>query len=265
MSGSTAPASSARRRSLTTSPPRQGPVNHASDETEGDTDHLLFGTKPRGHVPSRGRLLATITPTPAASALLSATSSAQPPDWYASASDAERGVPAAGPSAAEQEARRAKYRRTELVLNGATQQQLMYAARKRLALEALLALGCAWAFVAVFFLPYCNALFRCGCAWPWDGGEARCNIYNDAGPRCPFCVLTGWRRHMLVSALIGCIAGLTLLVGHSVGYKVERICVWPATMLLAFLAVGFVFALIAKAATRYPYFISGPVHGRIVV
>jgi hypothetical protein len=35
--------------------------------------------------------------------------------------------------------------------------------------------------------PYCGALFRCHCTWPWAGGSSRCNIHHSSGPRCPWC------------------------------------------------------------------------------
>src|SRR5437764_1126764 len=39
----------------------------------------------------------------------------------------------------------------------------------------------------VLFTPFCGLLYRCGCSFPWAGGEARCNISNASGPHCPWC------------------------------------------------------------------------------
>ena len=56
--------------------------------------------------------------------------------------------------------------------------------------DSLVRPPCPQAFDWVFHNPFCNALFRCGCTWNWDGGWARCNVHNTTGPRCPWCAAT---------------------------------------------------------------------------
>ncbi len=36
----------------------------------------------------------------------------------------------------------------------------------------------------------CDAMFHCGCTWPWAGGWDNCNVHNLTGPHCPFCAAT---------------------------------------------------------------------------
>ncbi len=40
----------------------------------------------------------------------------------------------------------------------------------------------------VALLPLCNLLFGCGCDWPWAGGIAHCNIFDEGKPHCPWCI-----------------------------------------------------------------------------
>jgi len=55
----------------------------------------------------------------------------------------------------------------------------------------------AWGWVAdglaaitlagVTFHPFCNLVFRCGCAWFFAGAADHCNIHDPAPPNCPPC------------------------------------------------------------------------------
>ncbi len=45
---------------------------------------------------------------------------------------------------------------------------------------------------ALLALPVCNALFDCGCSWPWSGGLDHCNIRRaEAKHHCPWCAHGG--------------------------------------------------------------------------
>ena len=49
----------------------------------------------------------------------------------------------------------------------------------------------SWAFVAVFVIPLCGALFGCGCTWIWAGGASGCvGMMDHHGMHhtCPWCV-----------------------------------------------------------------------------
>jgi hypothetical protein len=53
------------------------------------------------------------------------------------------------------------------------------------------ALSCGAALgigTVVAALPLCHVLFDCGCDWRWAGGIAHCNVWNETGPRCPWCL-----------------------------------------------------------------------------
>ena len=39
----------------------------------------------------------------------------------------------------------------------------------------------------LFFINFCNWVFRCGCQSLWAGADAHCNIHAAAGHHCPFC------------------------------------------------------------------------------
>lgn len=46
----------------------------------------------------------------------------------------------------------------------------------------------AVAFTCVFFINFCNLVYRCGCTYLWAGAADHCNIHT--GPKhCPFCAI----------------------------------------------------------------------------
>ena len=46
----------------------------------------------------------------------------------------------------------------------------------------------AAAVTSVFFINFCAAIFACGCASLWSGGDAHCNIHLAGSRHCPWCV-----------------------------------------------------------------------------
>lgn len=52
-----------------------------------------------------------------------------------------------------------------------------------------LLLGSAAAVTAVFFINFCDLVFRCGCRSLWNGADVACNIHHAAGPHCPWCAI----------------------------------------------------------------------------
>jgi hypothetical protein len=40
---------------------------------------------------------------------------------------------------------------------------------------------------SVFFIDFCAAVFRCGCASLWRGADAHCNVHAAFGRHCPWC------------------------------------------------------------------------------
>jgi len=98
---------------------------------------------------------------------------------------------------------------------------------------------------SVFFIDFCAAVFRCGCASLWSGAEAHCNIHLAGARHCPWCMngpvasavpwalivavqaaISFWPRPMhagvrLVSAVASFPAAGALIAaayGHSTGY-----------------------------------------------
>ncbi len=47
------------------------------------------------------------------------------------------------------------------------------------------------ASLGLLMVPFCGALFGCGCTWLWDGAASHCDIYHPGPPDCPWCVHGG--------------------------------------------------------------------------
>ena len=45
----------------------------------------------------------------------------------------------------------------------------------------------SFAATCVFFIDFCNAVFKCGCRSLWNGAAAACNIHATHGHHCPWC------------------------------------------------------------------------------
>jgi hypothetical protein len=126
----------------------------------------------------------------------------------------------------------------------------------------------AWAFAlgALFTLPYCGLLFRCGCTWVWAGGFNQCNIFDTSSgsPSCPFCSLAAplawipqWGTAML--------SVLTTLLVCWIPRRFPLLPLgWLVRVLLpvaCFLVYTFLLALVVKLASpHYPYFLWIGVH-----
>ena len=51
----------------------------------------------------------------------------------------------------------------------------------------LAAAAIAFVVTSVAYMPICDAVFDCGCTWPWLGGVQHCNIHKAGPPDCPLC------------------------------------------------------------------------------
>ena|SRR5581483_212500 len=40
---------------------------------------------------------------------------------------------------------------------------------------------------SVFFINFCNLIYRCGCRSLWAGADIACNIHVEHGHHCPWC------------------------------------------------------------------------------
>jgi uncharacterized RDD family membrane protein YckC len=57
----------------------------------------------------------------------------------------------------------------------------------------LLAAGITLLVAVIAITPLCGLLFQCGCDWPWDGLDRKCNFHQpQALQRCPWCVEMVW-------------------------------------------------------------------------
>lgn len=124
--------------------------------------------------------------------------------------------------------------------------------------EAVLAaIGCE-TFQLIFHSEFCNWMFRCGCVWTWSGGWKNCNIWNSTGPRCPWCLC-----HENVSWTADCLVLATMILSiYEAKLRKLHPVLWPLSAIAVFLIVGLVVGFCFKVSYGYPYFVTGPIHGR---
>lgn len=98
---------------------------------------------------------------------------------------------------------------------------------------------------SLFFINFCNLVYRCGCRSYWNGAAQACNVHHSTGPRCPWCV------HGYSGAAIP--FGSVLIAQAAAALIPRRLSVWArlAAALLAFPAVGGVAALVFGWLTGY--------------
>ncbi|CAE8624374.1 unnamed protein product, partial [Polarella glacialis] len=110
----------------------------------------------------------------------------------------------------------------------------------------------------VFHNKYCNLIFRCNCAWEWSGGWDNCNVHNSSGPKCSWCVA----RHYLSWTTDCLVLAMMLLAFSEAKARGVHVLLLPIFPVVAFLLVGLVVGACFKVATGYPYFLTGPLHGK---
>lgn len=102
--------------------------------------------------------------------------------------------------------------------------------------------------IVVLTVPYCGALFHCGCTWPWAGLAEHCNFYDLGAPlHCPWC------EHPLagaVSLVAAALAGLWVSLRRLGGGSLARIL----SGIVAFLVVGAAAGWLTALASAYPQF-----------
>src|SRR3954447_2724556 len=45
----------------------------------------------------------------------------------------------------------------------------------------------AVAVTTVFFIDFCNLIYRCGCRSLWNGAASMCNVHSPFDKHCPWC------------------------------------------------------------------------------
>jgi hypothetical protein len=78
-------------------------------------------------------------------------------------------------------------------------------------------LAVALAATAFTLLPICNALFDCGCTWPFQGADEHCDIHRPGPPDCPICANWG----------LGALAAATLFVTYAGALGLALVVVAP--------------------------------------
>ena len=108
------------------------------------------------------------------------------------------------------------------------------------------------AITAVFLLPFCGFMYKCGCTFLWSGAADGCNIHQADMVHCPWCV----KRSPVLMALpfLGIFAGQ----GFSIYYFKRKYKSGPIKLivvgLLVFLVLGVLSGYIFKLMDGYPHF-----------
>ncbi len=108
------------------------------------------------------------------------------------------------------------------------------------------------AITAVFLLPFCGFMYKCGCTFLWSGAADGCNIHQANTVHCPWCV----KRNPVLMAL----PFLVIFAGQGFSiYHFKRKCKFGVLKLivvglLVFLILGVLSGYIFKLMDGYPYF-----------
>ncbi len=111
-------------------------------------------------------------------------------------------------------------------------------------LVRLAVLGAAAGVAHVFFIQFCDLLYRCGCEALWAGAARHCNIHNAAPPHCPWCLDEGLLGQLSFGAIVVSQCALTLWPGR---FGVVR----AIATFMAFPVVGAIGGLLAGLGTQY--------------
>ena len=92
----------------------------------------------------------------------------------------------------------------------------------------------AAATACVFFIDWCDFLFRCGCESLWAAAAAHCNIHEASPPHCPWCIEHGRYGGMAFAAVVIAQAGAAFRPGPLTPARVLTIFLaFPAAAALA--------------------------------
>lgn len=119
-------------------------------------------------------------------------------------------------------------------------------------LQLYLVLLLSLSITAIFLLPFCNWMYKCGCAVLWGGGADLCNVHRPGVPHCPWCVA---RKPALMAAhFIALFAGQAGAI-YAFRKKYGLAEVWLLVAgVLVFCGLAVVDGFIFKILDRYPYF-----------
>eukprot|EP01100_Stratorugosa_tubuloviscum_P001749 TRINITY_DN1397_c2_g1_i1.p1 TRINITY_DN1397_c2_g1~~TRINITY_DN1397_c2_g1_i1.p1 ORF type:complete len:243 (+),score=79.21 TRINITY_DN1397_c2_g1_i1:58-786(+) len=104
----------------------------------------------------------------------------------------------------------------------------------------------------IFHNNWCNAMFKCGCTWPWAGSWSNCNYHNPNSIHCPWCASPTWALWTTEELEMG----VMILTYIWILAKGKNWAIAITGSFISFFASGAVVGLIYKIATGYPiYFI----------
>lgn len=98
---------------------------------------------------------------------------------------------------------------------------------------------------SVFFIDFCNLVYRCGCDHLWAARDAHCNIHTPGAKHCPWCA---------AEVGGGVLVWVAMVVPQAVlAFKPSR---WStgkrfAAALVAFPVIGGILALVMGLMTGY--------------
>ncbi|MCG8607325.1 hypothetical protein MJD09_20375 [bacterium] len=108
-------------------------------------------------------------------------------------------------------------------------------------------------FSGVMLLPLCDAIYKCGCTFPWSGAADYCNVRKAGVPHCPWCE----RRHPVLMAL----PFLAIFAGQSFAIHLVRkrsgdsVLKMGAAGLVTFLVLSLLNGYLFKWIDGYPRFV----------
>lgn len=97
----------------------------------------------------------------------------------------------------------------------------------------------SFAVTSIFFINFCNWIFKCGCRSLWAGADVVCNIHATHGHHCPWCS-HGSVGHAMIMTLL-CAPQLAEVVFTKWNWPVRTavaIALFPAIGTLVALAFG---------------------------
>ncbi len=101
------------------------------------------------------------------------------------------------------------------------------------------------ALTSLLFINVCDLFYQCGCEAWWASAAAHCNIHNQSGPHCPWCLDGGIRGYIVFGAVLAVQAVGAFRPGEANWWK--RL----AAVLAALPIVGGLLALAFGLSTGY--------------
>lgn len=69
-------------------------------------------------------------------------------------------------------------------------------------MKSAAAAAVAVTLTSVFFIDFCNLVYRCGCTHLWAGADAHCNIHHAGARHCPWCAVGTAGSYSIYAAIV---------------------------------------------------------------